>query len=232
MTSDSGVPVGESRRLIDASGPDDDTPRPREVAVGAGLGGFVAIVLLVVSAVLSGSGQHEATMVRPGTSGDGPAGAAVTSSDIVGSFGQDARDARDAVPTASASPSARRPPAASANNPRLVAAGATSAVNPVGASAVPADVGPPTGDSAEPGAAPPTGPSVAAPANVPNPAASPSTGQEPTSTGGTAGTAELTRSSESASPASPQPEATPSCPEDSNFAGSLLRALGLASCNS
>ncbi len=231
MTSDSGVPVGESRRLIGASGSDDDTPRPREVAVGAGLGGFVAIVLLVVSAVLSGGGQHETTVVRPGTSGDGPAGAATTSPGIVGPSGQDARDAQDGVTTASAAAAAapRRPPAASGNNPRLVAAGTTSVLDPVGASAAPGGVGPPTGDPAGPVAAASTGPSTAAPANAPNPAASPSAGQESAST---AGTAELTRGGDSASPPSPQPAPTPSCPEDANFAGSLLRALGLASCNS
>ncbi len=214
MTSNSSVRVGESRRLVRSSGSDDGTPRPREVAIGAGLGGFAAIVLLVVSAVLSGGGQHTATVARPGASGDGTAGVATPVPDVVGLPGQ---DARDAVATASAM--ATRPPAHSDDGPRMVAAGATSVSVPVEAPAPPAGLGP---RSDEPMGSGSTVSTVAS-----TPAVPPSASPEP---GTTAGVAVLIQGSDSSSPASPGPEPAPSCPEDRNFAGSLLRSLGLAPC--
>jgi hypothetical protein len=215
MTGDSGMRSGESRRLPGSTGPDDGTPRPREVAVGAGLGGFAAIVLLVVSALLSGGGgRHTAAVVRPGTSGDGPAGVTVASPSTGDASGQ---DAKNAIATAVAD----TPPLGPLEtNLQLTAAGAPSAPDPAKTTTAQAKTGMHSSEPPAPKARPLTAP--------PAVAVSPPAGPEPVPT---AGTAELAAGNDpSSGPASPQPEPSPLCREDSDFAGSLLRSLGLASC--
>jgi hypothetical protein len=215
MTGDSGMRRGESRRLSGSTGPDAGAPRPREVAVGAGLGGFAAIVLLVVSALLSGGGgRHPAAVVRPGTSGDGPAGVTVASP---GSGDASGQDAKNVIATAAAADPSPLGPLET--NLQLTAAGAPSAPDPAKTTAAQARTGmhssEPPAPKVRPLAAPPAVavPPPAGPAPVP-----------------VAGTVELAAGNDPSSPASPQPEPPLLCREDSDFAGSLLRSLGLESC--
>ncbi len=230
MTGDSGARTGRSRSFVGSVEPDDGAPRPREVAVSAGLGGFAAVVLLVVSVVVPGSGRHEATSVRPITQGDGPVEVVPISPGAVASPELDEPDPASAAPTRLMIPLG--------GNAASRAAGAPFAARAVVPTTEPASAAARDGESVEVGASVGAGAPVAAgisteagasvPAAVPTPVASPSVAPEPAST---AGAAELTNATASSSPASPQPGPTPSCRDDSGLFGSLLRSLGFGTCS-